>query len=160
MADQEKLNQAAVYAYVTLCSALDSKNWKYERHDQDLKITCSATGDDLPMELVIKVDPTKQMVTLLSHLPFTVPEDKRLDAAVAVSLINNCLVDGCFDFDIAEGHIFFRMSNSFIESQLSETVFLYLLFCSCQTIDEYNDKLLMLVKGMITIEKFIEVVNN
>lgn len=158
MTDEMKL-QAAVNAYVTLCNALDSQNWKYTKHDSDLKITCTANGEDLPMDLTIKSDPGKQMVMLISRLPFTVPEDKRLDTAVAISVINDRLVDGCFDFDIAGGHIFFRMNNSFMDSKLSEKVYLYLLFCGCKTIDEYNDKLLMLAKGMITIEKFIEVVN-
>lgn len=158
MTDEMKL-QAAVESYVTLCSALDSQNWKYQKHDEELKITCTANGEDLPMDLTIKADPGKQMVLLISHLPFTVPEEKRLDAAIAISVINDHLVDGNFDYDIAGGHIFFRMNNSFMDSKLSEKVFLYLLFCGCQTIDEYNDKLLMLAKGMISVEKFIEVVN-
>ena len=80
--------------------------------------------------------------------------------AIAVSAINNVLVNGCFDYIIADGHMFFRMTNSFIESQLGADLFKYLLYCSCQTIDEYNDKLLMVAKGMISIEQFLKSLND
>ena len=52
------------------------------------------------------------------------------------------------------------MTNSFLESKISEEVFAYMLYCSCQTIDEYNDKFLMLAKGMISIEQFLSTLAN
>ena len=56
--------------------------------------------------------------------------------------------------------MFFRMTNSFMESKLGEEAFAYMLFCSCQVIDEYNDKFLMLAKGMVSIEQFLSSLNN
>ena len=112
------------------------------------------------MELDIRVDADRMLVMLLSLVPFTIQEDKRLEVAIAVSAINNALVDGCFDYDITSGRMFFRMTNSFIESQLGEDLFSYMLFCSCQTIDEYNDKLLMVSKGMLPIEQFLKSMND
>ena len=88
---------------------------------------------------------------------FNVPEEKRLDMALAVSIVNNRLVDGSFDYDVMRGALLFRMTTSFIESTLSETAFEYMLFCSCGTIDEYNDKFLMLCKGLMPVEKFLEI---
>ena len=95
------------------------------------------------------------VVLLISHLPFVVQEDRRLDMAVAISAINNHLVDGCFDYNLVNGHIFFRMTNSILESKLSEDVFTYLLLCSCKTIDDFNEKLMMLARGMVTLEQFL-----
>lgn len=154
MAELTKLEQAkAVFA--TLCQALDNHEWHYTKDEEKLSIECGAQGEDLPMEINIHVDTERLLVLLLSHIPFAIQEDKRLDVAIAISAINNTLVDGCFDYNVASGAIFFRMTNSFIESKISEEVLTYMLMCSCSTIDDYNDKLLMLSKGMVSIEQFL-----
>lgn len=154
MSDAKKLEQAKA-TYGTVCSAFDSLEWKYKKDEENLKIECGVRGDDLPIELVIKVDAERQVVMFISHIPFVIQEDKRLDIALAVSAVNNLMVDGCFDYDVSSGHIFFRMTNSFIESNLGADVFRYMLVCSCQTVDEYNDKFLMVSKGMLSIEQFM-----
>lgn len=159
MAEQNNLVQAKE-VFSTLCRTLDKHEWHFKKDEEKLSIECSAQGDDLPMELTVKVDADRMLILLISHMPFVVKEDKRLDVAIAVSAINNALVDGCFDYDVATGHMFFRMSNSFLESKIGDEVFSYMLFCSCQTIDIYNDKLLMLAKGMMSVEQFLSTMNN
>lgn len=159
MAEQKNLEQAKA-TFATLCNTLDKNDWRYKKDEEKLSIDCGAQGDDLPMDISVEVDVDRMLVMLLSHLPFVVQEDKRLDVAIAVSAVNYALVDGCFDYDVASGHMFFRMTNSFIESKISEDVFAYMLFCSCQTIDEYNDKFLMLAKGMLSIEQFLSLLAN
>ena len=153
MAD-EKLERAQK-VYATLCSTLDAHEWHYKKDEEKLSIDCEAQGEDLPMEITIGVDAKRQLVMLFSHLPFVISEDKRLDVAIAVSAVNDKLVDGSFDYNIADGHMFFRMTSSFIESEIGNELFTYMLMVSCHTIDEYNDKFLMLGKGMMSIEDFI-----
>ena len=147
-------------AFATACQALDQNQWNYKKDEEKLIIECGARGEDLPMDITIRVDAERMLVMLLSHLPFVVQEDKRLEVAAGISAINNVLVDGCFDYDITSGHMFFRMTNSFIESKLGIEAFTYMLYCSCQTIDEYNDKLLMLAKGMLSIEQLLKSLTN
>lgn len=159
MAELKELEQAKA-AFAALCNALDKHEWHYKKDEENMSIECGAQGDDLPMEITVKVDADRMLIILLSHMPFVIQEDKRLNVAIAVSAINNMLVDGCFDYDVSSGHIFFRMTNSFLESKISEEVFSYMLFCSCQIIDEYNDKLLMLAKGMISVEQFLSAFEN
>lgn len=158
MADAKKMAEAQV-TFDTLCRTLDKHEWRYKKNVETLTIECGAQGDDLPIELSVEVDAERSLIYLLSHLPFVIPEDKRLEVAVAVSVVNNTLVDGSFDYDVASGHMFFRMSNSFIESIVGEETISYMIFCSCQTIDDYNDKFLMLAKGMMSLDKFVETVN-
>ncbi len=159
MADQKNLEQAKI-AFATLCQALDNNKWNYKKDEEKLIVECGARGDDLPMDITVKVDADRMLVVLFSHIPFKIQEDKRLDIAIAVSAINNMLVDGSFDYDITTGALYFRMTNSFLESKLSESVFIYMLYCACQTIDEYNDKFLMIAKGMLTIEQFLSSMAN
>ncbi|MBR3837347.1 MAG: hypothetical protein IKJ74_04290 [Clostridia bacterium] len=154
MTEQEKMEQARI-TFTTLCQFLEKNDWHFKKNVEKLVVECGAQGDDLPMELTIRVDAERSLVMLLSRLPFAIQEDKRLDVAVAVTAINNAIVDGSFDYDVVSGNMFFRMTNSIIESRLSEEVFAYMIYASCQMVDEYNDRFLMLAKGMLTLEQFL-----
>ena len=152
---EEKL-QRAQKTFETLCQNLDEHEWHYEKDEEKLEIECGARGDDLPMDIRIIVDADRQLIILLSIMPFVTPETKRLDTAIATSIVNNKLVDGSFDYDVTSGHMIFRMTSSFIDSEIDGEVFTYMLMVSCRTIDEYNDKFFMLGKGILPINKFIE----
>lgn len=154
MSEIKNFEQAKA-TFETLCKTLDNLEWHYESDEERLSVECGAQGEDLPMKLSIQIDAERMLAILISHMPFVISEDKRLDVAIAVSAINNMLADGCFDFDIASGRLLFRMTNSFIESKLGEDIFAYLLLCSCKTIDEYNDKFFMLGKGALAVEQFL-----
>ena len=147
--------ELAKATFSTMCKALDNLEWRYKKNEEELSVECGAQGDDLPMEITFSVDAERMLVMLISHLPFVIQEDKRLDVAIGISAINNMLANGCFDFNISKGRVLFRMVNSFKESKLSEEIFAYMLLCSCKTIDDFNDKLLMLGKGMVSVEQFL-----
>lgn len=142
--------------YDTICKMFDDKGFHYERHDEDLVVTCTVGGDDIPMDMVIAVHDDRQIVRLISPIPFTVPSDKRIDIALAITVINDRLVDGSFDFDMAKGRITFRLTASYIESILGKELFEYMLMASAATVDEYNDKFLMIAKGLVSFEQFLD----
>lgn len=154
--DDAMKKQQAQKMYNIFCQALDANDWKYRENEEELQIECGAQGEDLPMELVIRMDVPMQVIQVFSCLPYTIPEDKRLDVAVAVSTVNNKLVHGCFDYNIADGRLFFRMNGSFRDFLLSQESCAYMLYCTCTTIDNYNDKLLMMSKGMLKLEDFLK----
>lgn len=155
MADEKSLMKARqIFDFV--CGMLDEDDWNYTKDEEQLAIETGARGEDLPIEFIIRVDAERNMILLLSQLPVTVKEDKCLDMSVAVSIANYGLVDGSFDYNIVSGKIYFRMTNSFIDSTVSKDLIMYLILCSCKTIDDYNDKFLMLSNGTISLEKFIE----
>ncbi len=60
--------------------------------------------------------------------------------------------DGCFDYDVHDGSILFRMTTSWRGGAISDDVFEYLMMVACRTIDEYNDKLLMISKGVMSVD--------
>ena len=155
MAEEKNLKQAQA-AYKTLCDMLDERNWKYQKFEKDLAIKCGAQGEDLPMEIVIEVDSVRQIVSLMSHMPFAIPEHRRTALAVAVSQANNGMVDGSFDYDYLSGKIIFRLTSSYRESLVGKDMFEYMLMCACYTIDEYNDKFLVVAKNEMTIEEILE----
>ena len=155
MADEKVLKQAQM-VYETICKTLDNRDWKYTRHDEDLTITCGARGEDLPMDIVIIVNPRAQVVSVISPMPFKIAEDKRVDGALAVCVANYGLINGSFDYDLSDGEIRFRLVSSFRESILSEELFNYMIMVSASTVDDYNDKFLMVSKGMLTVQQFVE----
>ena len=139
-----------------LVNMLDTRDWKYEKFEEDLVIKAGIKGEDLPIELIVVVKPKNQVVQLLSRLPFQIPEEKRVDAAIAICVANNGLVDGSFDYDISEGDITFRLTCSYRESYLSADLFEYMLLVSAGTIDDYNDKFFMIGKNMMSVQQFME----
>ncbi|MGN0113694.1 MAG: hypothetical protein ACI396_00025 [Acutalibacteraceae bacterium] len=154
MADTNKL-AAAKTVYDDLCASLDKRGWKYTKHDDDLVVTFGVAGDDIPMDFMLDVNADRQLLIVLSRLPFTVPEDKRMDLAIATCVASYGLADGSFDFNIATGDITFRLTASFRDSRIGDGLFEYLIGVSSYSVDEYNDKFLAVSKGVMSINDFI-----
>lgn len=148
--------EKAKSVFDTLVKMLDTRGLRYEKHEERLLIKSGMRGDDLPIEFIVVVKPEQQLVEFLSRLPFVMPEDKRLDGAVAVCVANYGLYDGSFDYNLKNGEIIFRLTSSYRESVLGEELFEYMIMCSSAIVDQYNDKLFMLSKGMITLQQFME----
>ena len=155
MSEEKELKQAKA-VYKSLCEMLDEREWHYEKNEEELSIECGAQGEDLPIEINIQVDKERQLVTLLSQMPFAVPESRRTALAIAVSQANNGMVDGSFDYDLLSGRIIFRLTSSYRESLIGKDMLAYMLMCACYTIDEYNDKFLMVAKNEMSLNEILE----
>ena len=147
--------------FATMVKMLDARDWHYKKDEENLIISSGVKGDDLPVEFIIAIDAERELVRFMSKLPFSMPEDKRVEGAIAVCVANNSLVNGSFDYDISDGDIIFRLCTSFRSGAvLTEDVFEYMIMVSAGTIDDYNDKFFMISKGMLTIQQFIEQENS
>ena len=159
MAEEKDLTQAK-FVFDNICEMLDDDGWKYKKDEEKLSVAFGMKGEDLPMEVKIYVRPQINIVELYSHMPFKVKEDKRVDMAVAVSVINNTMVEGNFDFNIKTGTLLFRSTLCFDDSVILKDSYKFMLALSLGMVDEYNDKFLMLSNGIFTLEKFLECVGN
>ena len=142
--------------YDTVLKALDRMNWKYEMEESELAITTGAKGSDLPIDILIRVLPESEVVSL--HVPFTydVPDEHSIDVAIALSIANYGLIRGCFDYDITTGDIRFRIAAPFNgDTVLSEDVIEMLILMAATTVDTYQTKLLMVAKGVVTPSQFL-----
>ena len=129
---------------------------KYEKLEDDLVIRSGFNTDDFPVEFIISIDAERDLVRFMSKLPFSMPEDKRVDGAIAVCVANNGMVNGSFEYDITKGDILFKMVTSYRgDVDLSTDVFEYMMNVSVGTIDRYNDQFFMISKGMMSIQDFI-----
>lgn len=158
MQEQEKKRNAKE-VYNGFCRMLDSKGYRYEKDDENMSINTSFRGDDLSMPLIVRINADAQLITVLSQMPFMIKREKLGEAAIALCAVNDRIVDGSFDFKLEDGRILFRLAHAFDGSVLGAEAFEYMLICSVSTIDEYNDKLLALNEGKMSLDAFIKFVN-
>lgn len=158
MADQMK-SDAARAVYETLCGTLERAKVKITRNDEMLRVDYTYKGDDLLMPFMFIVDPDREFVSLISPMSPRVKEEKRLDMAVALSLLNYRLAFGCFDLDMNDGELRFRMVNCYRDTPLSEEVFAMMLQTGHAIVEKYNDKLYTLAAGIISLEQFVTAVS-
>ena len=148
--------EKAKIVFDTLCACIEMRNWSFDKDEDRLLVHFVVSGDDLPMRFIMIVDAERQLVRLLSQMPFSVPEDKRIEGAIATCAATNTLANGCFNYDISDGSIGFRMSASFRESEIGEDLFSYMIDFSCTAVDEFNDKLWGVSKGFLSISDFLK----
>ena len=137
-----------------LLSAMNEMGLSYGKEDENT-YGFAYSGDDLPMYFKLSVDEEMQLIVLLSPQQFYIRPEKLRDAAVAVGQINYSLTDGSFDLDVQSGMIVFRMTSSFAGSLVSPRMLEYMIECAVYTVDEYNDKLLLIDSGEIDATEFI-----
>ncbi len=140
----------------TLCKVMDGREWTYDRDDEEHVVSISIHGDDLVIPLRIRFNTNLQLVTLYSPMEFEIPEDQIVNAAMAIAAINYGIVDGTFDLNVENGRMGYRMATSYRESLLSEEAFNFLIQFALHVVDEYNDKFLMLAKGVLTWQQILE----
>ena len=140
----------------TLCAAIENRGWHFDKIDALRLVSFGVKGDDLPMRFDLIIDEERQLVRLMSRLPFTVDSEYRIEGAIATCAATYKLANGCFDYDIDTGVIRFRMTASFLESEVGEGLFQYMINCSTGTVDQFNDKFFAVCKGMLSISDFLE----
>ncbi len=154
MADEKNL-MIAQQVYKTLCEAIERREWTYDKDEEKLLVHFGVNGDDLPMRFILIVDADRQLIRLMSPMPFKMSEDKRMEGALATCAASFGMVDGSFDYDLSDGGIVFRMTASFRESVIGDGLFQYMISCSCAMVDKYNEQFLALDKGVLSINDFL-----
>lgn len=130
-------------------------NFATEELEDRFVIRFNMSGDDIPMRFFVYVNPQHRIITLHSPQPVKFDADKLDLGCKAIAAINYRLTDGDFQIDIRDGEVLFNMSNCYAGSLISGEVFDYMLGMSINIVDEFNDKLLMLSKGLIDLDTLL-----
>ena len=153
MADMNKAQ--AVYA--TVLATLDKMKWVYDKNDEELAVTTGAKGTDLPIDIVIKVLPDVEVLSVQVPFVYDVPDEHSIDVAIAVTAANYGLIRGSFDYDMTTGDLRFRITAPFNgATTLAEEVVEMLVLIAATTADSYQTRLLMVAKGVVTPSRFLE----
>lgn len=155
MADEIRVQHAKAM-YEKTKEMLTEKHVKFQCEDEKMMINFIISGEDFPMDIYIISDAGGQKLRTLSKMPFKVADDKLVEMAAAVCIANNGLYMGNFDYVIMDKTIFFAIQQSYLETDLSKGLIDLMVAVTIDAVDKYNDRFIMLNKGMITLEKFIE----
>ena len=158
MVDGMKLKRAQS-VYKSMCDGLQEAKINFAKVEADLLVKFSFSGDDLSMPCIMYIDAERELIRLYSTVPMTIKASKREEVAIAASLVNYQLADGCFEFDYQTGELKFRIAASYTDSLISNEVFRYLVFVSIGTIDIHNDRFFKLVNNMLTLDNFLAKIN-
>ena len=142
MAEANMIKAKQMYARVV--EAFGGKGWRYQEHEDDLRV-----------EMRVRIYPKIEAICVTAPMSFKMPEDKRLDGAIAVCVANYGLICGGFDYDINDGEISYRLSLLYTDTDVSCEAITDMIGLTVSTSDNYNDKFFMLAKGMMTIEDFV-----
>ncbi len=141
--------------FAKLCNYLDQKEMEYTIHDAEEGLnvlTASLKGNDLPMDIILAVNACDNLFIFTSLLPVEFGKEKLREAAMAICMINKYLNNGHFDLNVDTGEISFKMCNRWADSNVDDDIFSYFIQMGCGAVDLFNDKLLLLSKGMISLE--------
>lgn len=155
MSDEKNMERAK-QVYNTLCEAIENREWEYKKDEDKLLVYFGVQGDDLPMQFILIVDGERQLIRLLSPMPYAMSEDKRIEGALATCAASYSMPDGSFDYDLSDGSIIFRMTASFRESLIGEGLLQYMISMSCTAVDIYNDQFLAIDRGLMEISDFLK----
>lgn len=138
-------------------AVLDNMGLSYGKEDD--MIMLEVVGKDIPMEFRFAVNAKKETIVVYSRLPIDVVEEKSEPIVYAICATNYKILNGCFEYDEERASIFFRMTESYRNSEISEEMIRYLIRCSLNTVDDYNDKLLLISRGLMTLEEYEKEIN-
>jgi hypothetical protein len=142
--------------YEQFCSVLDKKEWKYERLDEKLTIISVFRGETMNMKIRVRVVPDRYALEVLVEMPFNISKEKRVEGAIATNVANYSMFRGAFDYDISDGEIRFRMTQSFRNSNLDDEILLEMFVISCAMGKQYCSKFYDISTGTMDVEEFIK----
>lgn len=145
--------------YETLLKAIEALNWKCVHDDKNLTAHYPVIGD-MPMEFFVLVDGDRQLLRLMSKMPFSFPHARINAGAIATSYANyHIFADGYLELNMQTGETYFKMTTSFKGTTLSEEAVIYMLSYACQAVDSVNKKLFGVASGSLTVEQYINLIN-
>lgn len=128
-------------AYLTLCSVLERNDILHECDEENLCVRCSVGGREAEMRLIFIIEPPKMLVSLYAPMNIAASCDNAADMAFALCIINDSLSDGHFCFDRQNMSVYFKMTYSFYNSFITDSVFEYMLAVAAEQTDEYYSRI-------------------
>ena len=152
MDENNRLEALAIFN--KYCSYLDAQNWNYEKDEDKFLVVYNVTGEDLPMRFLVVLEPELGIIRIISELPFEVSEDKIVDLNLAVTAVNDHIMNGCFL--VSPHSVLFKVASSYYFDEVDDNLFDYLMSVSINVVEKYNDKFFALEKGYVSLNDFIK----
>ncbi|MGN0797924.1 MAG: hypothetical protein ACI4M5_06905 [Christensenellales bacterium] len=139
--------QLAMKMYEQLCSFLDKSNVEYNKNTDRMAVFFDYCFDNTSIKLIMHVNAQNHYFELIMPLSFVVHEELSMEMAMGLALVNSEIFDGHFDYDDNKGNVFFRMTNCYPGSLISEDVFDYMIHSAHEAFMQYGQALSTLGTG-------------
>lgn len=154
---EEERNEIATKLFFTIEELLPEIGVvNFDKDEDELTFNYTINGDDIPMDFNMRILPKVGLISLISPFSFVVKEENRMNAAIAVTAVNQFLLNGSFDMNLRTGNICFRINTCYEDENIDYDVLNYLVAVSVNTVDRYNDHILALAKDIITLKQFVK----
>lgn len=123
-----------------VCDAIAKKGYKYDimSYEDSFDIFFNDYGEDQLLNYHFEIVGNPKIVVLTCKLPF---ESKKIDMAMATSVVNDFLINGGFDYDISNGGITYRIATCWTDEIKDSEPFLYLIEKAQEDIKTYGSML-------------------
>lgn len=122
--------------YALIAVVLEKLKMEYVKKEDDLSLLTSVRGN-LMIPLHIIVSEQSGVIGFSAYAPFGVPEERKTHIALAVAKANMKSLDGCFEYNAADGSLLFYSTAYFkgcgVESGLIE----YKILSVCSAMNKY-----------------------
>ncbi|GHU68438.1 hypothetical protein AGMMS49983_21080 [Clostridia bacterium] len=152
--DENKKKQAEK-VYATLVNYFDGKGFSHTDEPEELVLRCTFKTDDLPADLRFKIIGELDLIHLLSTIPVQLSADRIEEGCLAACSASNDLFDGNFIVNSEDGSIVYKLSYYYTGSIIGEEMIDYMLDMGLAMIDRYNDRFLLLQKGLLSAAEFV-----
>ncbi|MCL2332153.1 MAG: hypothetical protein FWC54_01530 [Actinomycetia bacterium] len=157
MADTKELDPAikkeADQVFRAICDTLDADEINYNRFDADYHLDFYWLSDDLDIRIDVQMWPQSYQVSFASVMPYCLTGKNRAKIATALNEINKQFLLGFMLMDEQTGRVRYMVSQSYNGSMLGQGAYRKLLQCCFDAADEYNEKLFLYDRDMITYEQ-------
>lgn len=136
--DTVMLDTQKQFAFEDLVAILQEDGVKFtSREEEGFLMAGFSGGRHGPVQLLARVDGQRDVLTLSFRLPLTIPEDKRLEMAEAVTRANYGLVVGSFEMDMRDGELNYKVVVPIDEAMLSHAQFRHCMGAALMTVQRY-----------------------
>jgi hypothetical protein len=125
------------FTFEDLVECLNEDGVNFASREQDGAIMAGFGGEHGPVHLLARVDGERNVLALTFRLPLTVPEEKRIEMAEAITRANYGIVVGNFEMDMRDGELNYKVAVPIDDAMLSQAQFRHCMGAALRTIQRY-----------------------
>ncbi|HEU4565315.1 MAG TPA: YbjN domain-containing protein [Gemmatimonadaceae bacterium] len=136
--------------------ALEVRDIDHEVEDDPLHVTFSLAGERSSYDFLVSVDERNQIVVCYARADGGVPAERRTAACELLTRINYELALGCFERDLSDGEILFRVGVHAARGALSAAMVESLVDVGLYTFDRFHPAIVRVAYDGASPEQALE----
>jgi len=154
MNDEQKMMKGKK-TFEAIRKVLTDNDFEFRAYEEKLVIETGASGDDLPMRMLILVEPEAERVQIRIPMQFTCPEEKLAECAILTCYASSKLAFGQYNLDVLNGDIAYVNIVYYAGSLIAPEQYFNMIVGSFKAADIYNDKYMMIINNMMKVSDVI-----